>query len=245
MNLTEAELKELYQRRSARSTLGRAECLSEELLRRAAARELTRDEREGVIHHLRTCSDCAQQYRIIHSSRQWASQVAPILVDNSAAAKAAPTRSGRDIPLAAVWSKIVATPKRQAVTFAIVVVIALGGSLIVWQAARPLRQSAPIERGGHGLAMKVEPPDRAQLSEAPQQLSWSEVKGAESYQVELYDFELTPIWESPPVNTTSVEIPDPIRAGLQKGRPVYWRVIISSGIERRQSELFQFVLVSK
>jgi hypothetical protein len=89
--------------------------------------------------------------------------------------------------------------------------------------------------------MKVDPPDRAQLSEAPRRLTWSEVKGAEGYEVALYDFELTLIWESPQVNDPSIQIPDSVRTGLLKG-PIYWRVIITSGVERRQSDLFQFLL---
>jgi hypothetical protein len=244
MKLTEAELKELYRRQSARSARGQAECLTEELLRRAAARELTQDERGRVIQHLRNCSDCAREYRVVHSTKEWTSQVAPSFIDQSAGTKTVETPGRRARLLAPLsnWNKIIRAPMWRAGALAAIVVIAVGASLIVWRATHHGPES--IERGSPGLAMKTDPPDRAQLNEVPRRLSWSEVKPAESYQVVLYDFELTPIWESPQVKTTSVEIPDQIRAMLGQRRPVYWRVIITSGIERRQSDLFQFMSAS-
>jgi hypothetical protein len=91
--------------------------------------------------------------------------------------------------------------------------------------------------------MKIDPPDQASLAEAPLQLSWTEVASAESYKVVVYDFELTPIWESPQVSATSIQIPDSIRASLKRGQRTYWRVIANSGAQRRQSDLFQFVIL--
>lgn len=241
MKLTEAELKELYRRRTARLVRGPAECLTEELLRRAAARVLTQDERERVIHHLRSCSDCAREYRIVHSSKEWAWQVAPAFGQSAETVKSQGWSPG---PLAAFWNTIMSAPAWRSGALAAVVVIAVGASLIVWRATHPVGRPAPVERGRAGLAMKVDPPDRALLNEVPWRLSWSEVKSAESYQVALYDFELTTVWESPQLKATSVQIPDSIRARFANGRPVYWRVIISSGIELRQSDLFQFQLAS-
>lgn len=241
MKLTEEQIKELYRRRTARLVRGPAECLTEELLRCTAARELTQDERERVIHHLRSCSDCAREYRIAHSSKQWASQVAPAFGQSAETVKIQGWSPG---PLAAFWNRIMSAPTWRAGALAAVIVITVGASVIVWRATHPVGRPDSAERGGAGLAMKIDPPDRAVLNEVPGRLSWSDVKSAESYQVALYDFELTPVWESPQLKATSVQIPDSIRARFAKGRPVYWRVIISSGIERRQSDLFQFGLAS-
>lgn len=244
MKLTEEDLKELNRQRTARSVRGQAECLAEELLFRAAAKELTRQERKRVIQHLRACSDCAREYHIVHSARQWAGQVAPAFGGQATGAQV-PARRGRWATwLQAPWNQIVAAPRWRAAAVIAALVIAVGVTLIAWPGMQRGEGPVPGERGGGRPAMRVDPPDFAELGEVPRQLSWSQVESAESYQVMLYDFELTPIWESPAVTGTSVQIPESVRAGLQRGRPTYWRVIVSSGIERRWSALFQFTLTT-
>jgi hypothetical protein len=90
--------------------------------------------------------------------------------------------------------------------------------------------------------MNVEPRHQAVLAEAPRQLSWPAVESAERYQILLYDAELTVIWEGPLANSTSVVLSEPVRQQLRRGHRYYWRVIVISGIDRRQSKLFQFSL---
>lgn len=240
MRFTKEQLEDFYRQETARSVRGKADCLPEELLLRAAASELTPEERHSVLGHLSTCSDCAREYRLARSSKQWASEVAPTLVGRSDAPYVSPAQVAHARPLAAIWNKIMFVPTWRAAALAAMVVITAGVSLVVWRAMQPVGRPEPLERGSAGLVIKVDPPDRAQLSEAPRRLTWSEVQGAEGYEVALYDFELTLIWESPQVNDPSIQIPDSVRTVL-KG-PIYWRVIITSGVERRQSDLFQFLL---
>jgi hypothetical protein len=76
MQLTDDELQELYQQQTARSVRGRTRCLTEEILMQAAAGELNQSERERVADHLMTCSDCAEEYRLVRSLKPWAEQVA-------------------------------------------------------------------------------------------------------------------------------------------------------------------------
>lgn len=72
MRLNSEELRELYQRGTARSVRGSDECLAEEMLARAAAGELNQSERERVADHLAGCSDCAKEYRAMRSVKSWA-----------------------------------------------------------------------------------------------------------------------------------------------------------------------------
>ena len=81
MKVTDDELKTLMQRRTAPAAVEPDLCLSEEILRRAAAKDLSRDERESVALHLRTCSDCARSYQVAHAARIWISATDGPLAD--------------------------------------------------------------------------------------------------------------------------------------------------------------------
>jgi hypothetical protein len=243
MKLIDEQLRELYRQQTARSARGTADCLPEELLHRTVAAELSADEQRRVIRHLRNCSDCAREYRVVRASKQWTSGIAAVFGGQSATPRTRPAPLGGERPLAVLWNRIMFKPGWRVGALAAMVVIVAGISLMVWRSTLPVGSPEPLERGVAGLAMKVDPPDGAHLSEAPRKLIWNEVKGAEGYHVALYDFELTLIWESSQVNTTSIEIPDSVRTSLPRGR-VYWRVFVATGIERRQSDLFQFLLVA-
>jgi len=240
MRLSEEELKEHYRQRTGRSA-GEQECLTEEALLRAASRVLTRQERARVVRHLRACSDCAREYRIVHSTREWVAQVSP--APGGSPAATAVGRLGKwPASLEALWNQILSTHRGRAAALVAMIVVAAGVALIVWRGTQEGSKLVLRERGATGLVMKVDPSDGTTLREAPIQLSWSEVESAESYQVALYDFELTPIWESSPGTGTSVRIPESVRASLARGRFIYWRVIVTIGIERRQSGVFRFIL---
>jgi anti-sigma factor RsiW len=73
MKLNSEELRSLYQRETARSNRRSAsDCLTDEVLARAVAGELSQAEREQVADHLATCSDCAKEFRATKSMKAWA-----------------------------------------------------------------------------------------------------------------------------------------------------------------------------
>ena len=75
MRLDSEGLRELYQRETARSNRrSSGNCLTEDMLARAAAGELKQSERESVADHLANCSDCAKEYLAIKSLRSWADE---------------------------------------------------------------------------------------------------------------------------------------------------------------------------
>jgi hypothetical protein len=76
MELSEDDLKTLWQRETTRPPGGRADCLSTELLARAGAGELTANERARVAGHLSHCADCAVDYRLALAVGKWATQAA-------------------------------------------------------------------------------------------------------------------------------------------------------------------------
>jgi hypothetical protein len=174
-----------------------------------------------VADHLVVCSDCAGEYRLIRSLET--------------AERETPRSPGR-----VTWGSLFSTPRRKAAALAAAVLIIAGTSIALWQSLRPAAEEG--FRGSTRTALRVNPQDRAILASAPQEFSWSSIEAAEGYTVALYDYQSTPVWESQPTEATTVAIPEPVRARLEPGRPFYWRIISRHGIERRQSELFQFTI---
>ena len=76
MRLSNEELTGLYQQDTARTKRERTECLTSELLVRAAAGELDPSEREMMADHMISCADCAAEYRGLLPLRAWADAAA-------------------------------------------------------------------------------------------------------------------------------------------------------------------------
>lgn len=76
MKLNSEDLRELYQRETSRSARSADDCLTEDVMIRAATGELTASERERAADHFATCSDCAKEYRAISSLKPWADESA-------------------------------------------------------------------------------------------------------------------------------------------------------------------------
>ena len=76
MQLSDDELKSLWQQETRRAAAGRTACLSAELLVRAGEGQLTAAERARVTNHLAECADCAEEYRLARSVNEWAAQSA-------------------------------------------------------------------------------------------------------------------------------------------------------------------------
>ncbi|HWP45269.1 MAG TPA: zf-HC2 domain-containing protein, partial [Blastocatellia bacterium] len=214
MRLSSEELKRLYQHETARSTRPGADCPGAELLLQLAEGELSREERERVADHLVACSDCAHEYRIISSA-------CPSQERAASAARA----SGAGV-------SFFSAPLARALAVAAMVLIAIGASIIVWQMGRGGAGPGEVVRGGRPLLESVVPEDRSVLGEAPAHLSWTAAEAADSYQVVLYDYQSTPIWESEPAAATSITIPEAVRQRLGRGKPIYWRVITQRGLDR-------------
>jgi hypothetical protein len=71
MKLSREQLVRLYRGETARSEGRNASCIAEETLVDAAKGTISQSERERVVDHLATCSDCAGEYRLIASLRPW------------------------------------------------------------------------------------------------------------------------------------------------------------------------------
>lgn len=71
MKLSDDELKSLWQQDTI-AIEKRANCLSSDLLVRAGEDKLSAEERTHVASHLASCADCAEEYQIALSAKEWA-----------------------------------------------------------------------------------------------------------------------------------------------------------------------------
>lgn len=76
MKLTKEGLAKLHRRQTSRALRGETECLSPDILARAAVGDVSDAERERMAAHLSTCSDCVEEYRMIAPLEDWARQAA-------------------------------------------------------------------------------------------------------------------------------------------------------------------------
>lgn len=241
MKVNDEDLKTLYQERTARSARQRLECPSPELLHQAATGTLGGRERERVTDHVVVCADCAREYQLVHRVEVWANQVAGTSGEAAPEGRLARAPWWSGAAVGGLFQRLLSWQDWRAVAVAAMIVLAVGTGVTVWRITRP-QPLAEGERAGTAVAVTVEPADKALLQQAPQRLAWSTAEPADRYQVVVYDFESTTIWESPWVTVPSVTLPDAVRERLPRGRLVYWRVVAQAGIERRQSSVFQFVI---
>jgi hypothetical protein len=225
MKLTEGELKAIYAEATGRADV--AGCPDAGALAAASLGELAPAEREAVAGHLASCSACAEEFRLLAELRP--------VVDAATGAAASPDRAAggsRWTRLSLVW--------RAAAAVVLVAAVA-AVALVAFQASRS-RTTPPIERGDKTSAVATVPANRAELDAPPAELSWTAVPGATAYRVTLYDFESTPIWQSPPLSEARAPVPAEVRARLPRGKPIFWRVAVTRGVDRQELGPFQFLL---
>lgn len=75
MQLSDDDLQSLWQQDTL-ATDNRAHCLSPDFLVRAGEGKVSVEERTQVTSHLTQCADCAEEYRIALSTKEWAAQAA-------------------------------------------------------------------------------------------------------------------------------------------------------------------------
>jgi hypothetical protein len=154
MKLTEAQLKEILQKQTARATPRQAKCLTEEQFVRAVTGEMGQQERAQMASHLVVCSDCAEEYRILRSLRPLAEQAEAILATSTAPEfpeirpnqRAGERASDR---LSAFWQRFAALVSPARAAFALVALLlislALGLFLVLLRQGRD-REIAQLNR---------------------------------------------------------------------------------------------------
>jgi hypothetical protein len=223
MKLNERELLAVFNDPEAQAGRSSERCPEAEAFRRIAQGEAGRQEREAVADHLTGCADCANQYLALKELGSWVEE---------ATASRLPSAEVRARRFPA-WAAVAAAG-----------LVLAGGLAIVVRTASRRAPALAQERGPLSPSDAVAPPDRTRLTVVPVELTWAPLAGAEAYEVTVYDFESTPLWQSPALGAPRASLPDSVRRRMSRGGVFYWRVTSRMGPERLLSRLHQFTVAS-
>ena len=217
MKLNDQELRGLVQRGTERRG-ARDSCPSSDELVLGALGELSGDRRAKLADHLIECSDCSKEILLVQLPED------PRGLD-----------SRRFVPRVAWWRRVTAVAAG----------LVLCASLL-WLLSPRSTDDPPFMRGeAHvtdpAFALdRIEPPHEAVLDAFPEVLAWQAARPGASFRVDLYDFEMTELWKSPILSSSTATIPAEVRERMVRGRRYFWRLSMEKGLERKESKLFEF-----
>lgn len=170
---------------------------------------------DELAHHLERCSPCAEAYQLARALFQ---ELTPQRQDARGPKKTY-----------AQWR-----------VFLLAACLATVAFVIPWA----LKPTPPLDqhRGELGEWETVLPTDGAFLEHPPIYFSWEVRYPGESYRVEVFDSELTPLWASSLLEESRVELPSAVRDGMAPGALFFWRVTFLNRAQKAQSPLMAFTL---
>jgi hypothetical protein len=136
MKLREDELKNLWREETQRGA-NRKDCLSTEFLARAGAPDLSDSERAQMTAHLADCADCAEEFRLALSIRDWATEAAITHADAFVA-------STNASPVKSRWWQKLSFPNWRIPAFAMAAMASLFAVWFVWRGIERNRLSREI-----------------------------------------------------------------------------------------------------
>ena len=152
MKLTPDELKQINLELKAARKKPDDQCPGEEDLLRAAERKLREADRQEIVLHLRSCSDCVQKYRIIHSTRAWS---------NSAAEMLGVPRSRPSLVRQFV-NAMTQRPALAAASIGLLLVFSIG-TVVMLRGGFNVQNGSGERNGVSEWKLQVSPPDKATL----------------------------------------------------------------------------------
>ena len=123
----------------------------------------------------------------------------------------------------------------------------MGVSLIIFSFFIPphlKRFSASARSNEIGIALLY--PKSTTVSSGMVVFSWEKREGAQYYILELFDEVLSPVWTSPNISGTSIELPSEIRLNMRPGVWYHWMVTaFSESINTDESHMGRFKITDR
>ncbi len=207
-------------------TPGSADCPDDETLASLAIGDTAEATRSALADHVIECARCAESVRLLLDlHREASAPTRQSSVDERPTAEAAPTHPPHRSRSTAI---------RLALPLAALLAIAFGWTLMKPEppfgtppdsstAAAPSRAATERSKPPRGA---ITPAHGAQLTTSPHTLTWTSESPAtanERVRVRLFDAEGEPLWDSGPVDTTTIALPDAVRDVLDPGS-YFWVV---------------------
>jgi hypothetical protein len=221
-------LKDLYQGYAeSRKSADRKDCPSAEAMVSSFEPSASRRKKKKIIDHLTECSPCREEFMLIMKLQE--SDAMPDKHADGAAppySRAEKVRNGGG-GFSSVWQYVYAL---------------LGIGLIVTSLFLPDRskQISDVPRSKEISLALLYPTSTHALSDKLI-FRWQEKRATQYYVLELFDESLMPIWTSPGIRETQIELPFEIGQKIRTGGSYYWMVTAYSDTWRRtESKLTRF-----
>jgi hypothetical protein len=233
MNLKDEELKGLYRSYvTMRASGNREGCPSPEtLLSFFVSRSKTRKKLK-IVDHLTSCSACAREFELLLGIQRYQDQLVPQVREATGPGRFLRTPLDTLRTIAHSWkiSPIVAGALFVMASFIIV----------IRESGRPVG----VRAASSSIVLVL--PDTMHPASFPLIFRWKEVKGAETYILELYDETLLPVWKSREIPSPPVTMPEDLARQLQLNKPYFWMITAYQNKEKlAESDLTRFMVKPK
>lgn len=207
MGMSDNELRRIYRSHvSGKTRAARGGCPAIEDLREAFEDTTPRAAKDEIVDHLSDCSDCAREFEFIREIRG---------KEKELAAGIRKLARHRRSPIL-----IFSRPLRSYALALVMIAIMISGAIMFKH-----DRAHDEERSRSATIPEALAPSGHVEAPLPLTFKWKPVLRAVSYVVEIYDESLQPVWESPPISTTAVTLPDPIKETLSGNKNYYWSAL--------------------
>lgn len=236
MDLQEKEVRDILKNIPGQTSDRQMKCPESETLLQAVEGKLSRKEKFAIIDHVFKCPQCLRKFQAIKEFRAAGRSLVKDkekieLAEEEvkelmfiAGGKTRPPSEGRTslsgkIARMSVFTR--SSYKYLSLLAASVIIII--GLLLVFQESTPLGDGN-IRGIRIGKAQLISP--KGDYRQIPVKFEWKPVENAQEYQVKLYDEELTPVWTSSKIQSSTCMLPDEIFKKLRSNTPYFWKILV-------------------
>ncbi|MEO8585264.1 MAG: zf-HC2 domain-containing protein [Acidobacteriota bacterium] len=204
MKLSPDELRKGYQEATVRPARSESRCPESDLLSRAAVGDLGETDRERLLDHVASCSDCAEELRLAFGARS--SEVGDSVV---------PLSSRRPAP----W--------RASIFLAAAAALLLAGGLAVQQrrSTAPPADEAPFRQEDSRAGIVSLVPREARLPRTAAVLRWKGPSDHAHYRVMVATEDLNTLATGESLVNPVYRVPPEVLAPLPRGARIIWKVV--------------------
>jgi hypothetical protein len=244
MKITHNDLKMAYKSHIQRCVpLSRKECPSAEAILQILEKPVSAKKKGKVIDHIVKCAYCLLKFELllnlIRDENEIANEISMLLKEESRWTKSPWRRPKVLVKVPGLFTQR-HSPWRLAAVSMVLLIIA--GLFLI--SIRPiLKPTLDEERGKMRDQVRLLSPTRGQTQELPLVFRWQKVKGAEHYQLEIFDGSLRLLWRSSQMTDYSYELPLDVVEKVEENKIYFWMItaLFPDGM-KKESPLERFIL---
>lgn len=233
MRIEDDALKKIYQGYVlAKIPANRKRCPSPKVLSNSFKSTLSHRKKMKIIDHITECSCCTEEFKLLLELHRYQNSITNPINDN------------HQMPSSAYNLINQHSSRRYNWRFAYLlfgIVLVLSSSFLILQKKELLE----IRHKEEAKITLVYPTYKHTLPN-PLIFLWKENISAQYYVLELFDDALLPVWTSPKISGTQLQLPDRIISLLYFGKSYFWMITAFSSTEKiAESDLLKFSILNK